>query len=378
MTNLYIQPYQEMQSDVDKQLELNRCLLLAKLNGVGSEMGSVNATWTIDLKIQYNKIVDQQWSRLRGSFFDPLVALPLDVWPSILAMVVGEHPYTSLFNLFLVSQVWTSKLISCPTLWTEIIIDPLEEDLLAKMAIFLQLSQQSSLRIHFLPRDVEAVPIEVFELLRPHKDRIIAVSYAHGLSLPNMILWALQKLGDLPNLEQIKMPAIRAAQQLPRVLQRMPGLRQVDGRITAGSSKSITEAWLTLPDSVSLQISFQSSGIPWGSIDAPLAFRHLRNLRLSGDHLLRLDFLNCLHSPLTSLSFGECYRNTFNILVELIARFPLVETLDVSILPQEEKLSRHVRPTGLPPISSVKSLKLVILGSSRDLEDDIEEELLGT
>ncbi|KAG8825287.1 hypothetical protein FRC17_008758 [Serendipita sp. 399] len=374
MANLYIQPYRDGQSAVDRELEEKRRRLLVQLNGYDDGPESANASLTEDLKRRYNKIIDEQSDRRCGSFCDPLVALPPDVWTPILEMVIEEYAYGSLLILLHVSQAWTSKLISCPSLWTRIVVDPGEEDLLAKMAIFLQLSERSNIEIHFPPPKFDGLPNEVYQLLIAHKDRIISISHVSNQD----ILWILEKLGNLPNLQRLTSPYSGNPLLIRRILERVPSLRQFGCEIDGLSAEAVIETCLLLPNSTSFRITSPDSQSPSGGFEAQLTFRHLRHLWLTGNQSICFDFLSYLDSPLTLLIIRGCFRNSLHILVNLVARFPLLEILDVSIIPGSIKLSQQLRANGTPPTLSIWSLILsIVIPDAIHPGVDIEEELLG-
>ncbi|KAG8864134.1 hypothetical protein FRC20_010386 [Serendipita sp. 405] len=203
MANPYIIPYRNGQSVLDRRLEDRRGELLSQITDADSDNASIDSSLSKRLKGLYNEVVSEQWRCRRGSFPDPFVAFPEDVWQLIFLEYNISWPYYSLLDLLGVSKLWMNKLICCPILWTTITIDLDEEDLLAKVAIFLQFSQRSKISLQFLA-PIRTTPPEVYSILTPHRERIAGLWFhIPTVNRVRKALQVIQRLGDLPSLEWI-------------------------------------------------------------------------------------------------------------------------------------------------------------------------------
>ncbi|KAG8774096.1 hypothetical protein FRC20_002552 [Serendipita sp. 405] len=369
MSNLYIVPYMSSQLALDKQLEDRRCDLLAQIDSAIGSHGPTDSLSAANLKSLYNKTVDEQWSRRSGSFPDPLVAFPEDIWESIIAQVV-DYTYdgwcgNSLLRLLDVSRLWMTKLISCPVLWTTITINPGEGDLLAKAAVYLYLSKQSNLKIEFTSTDQRQLPKELYDMLAPHTGRVVELSFHFWESdLFEQIVGVIQLIGHLPRLKWIRNEFTN--ENLNRLIQYVPYLRGVES-VRLGVEDLIYPCPV-LVDAICFKLSFRGK-LP----DIWYNYNHLRNLALWGGYICLLDILNRLNCPLVTLTVIEMPSKGFRAFLKSISRFYLLQSLQVTIYPrlqlQDVEFSTDVPLSILP----IKSLWLSFHMSNEDADTVFEE-----
>ncbi|KAG8818799.1 hypothetical protein FRB91_003281, partial [Serendipita sp. 411] len=361
--NPYIAPYTSSQLALDKQLEDRRCDLLAQIDSVIRNHGSTDSLSAADLKSLYNKIVDEQWSRRSGSFPDPLVAFPEDIWQSIIAHVV-DYTYdrsseNALLRLLDVSRLWMTKLISCPVLWTTITINPGEGDLLAKAAVYLCLSKQSNLNIEFIPIGRKQLPKELYDMLAPHTGRVVEISFGLWEDDPSeQIVRLTQLIGRLPRLKWIRNNF--TSENLNRLLQYVPSLQGVQS-VRLGVEDLIHPSSV-LVDGICFKLFFGEK-LP----DIWYNYNHLRDLTLRGDYTCLLDILSRLNCPLVTLEVTEMSSKGFRAFIESISQFSHLESLSIYIQPRLQLQATMTRDVPLP-ILPIKSLRLVfnIYGEDTD------------
>ncbi|KAG8822872.1 hypothetical protein FRC19_005092 [Serendipita sp. 401] len=369
MSNPYIVPYTNSQLALDKQLEERRCDLLAQIDSVIGSHGSTDSLSAANLKSLYNKTVDEQWSRRSGSFPDPLVAFPEDIWQSIIAQVV-DYTYdgwcgNSLLRLLDVSRLWMTKLIFRPVLWTTITINPGEEDLLAKAAVFLYLSKQSDLKIEFTSTDQRQLPKELYDILAPHTGRVVELSFHSWESDPfEQIVGVIQLIGHLPRLKWIRNEFTN--ENLNRLIQYVPYLRGVES-VRLGV-EDLIYPYRVLVDAICFKLSFRGK-LP----DIWYNYNHLQNLALWGGYICLLDILNRLNCRLVTLTVIEMPSKGFRAFLKSISRFYLLQSLQVTIYPrlqlQDVEFSTDVPLSILP----IKSLWLSFHMSNEDADTVFEE-----
>ncbi|KAG8843585.1 hypothetical protein FRB91_003278 [Serendipita sp. 411] len=376
--NPYIAPYTSNQLALDKQLEERRCDLLAQIDSVISSHGSIDSLSAADLKSLYNKTVDEQWNRRSGSFPDPLVAFPEDIWQSIIAQVVdytyGRSSENALLRLLDVSRLWMTKLISCPVLWTTITINPREEDLLAKAAVFLYLSKQSNLNIEFISIGRRQLPKELYDMLAPHAGRMVELSFGFLEDNPfEQIVRLTQQIGHLPKLKWIRNEF--TSENLNRLLQYVPYLRGVE-RVHLGIEDLIYPSSV-LVDGICFRLYFEEK-LP----DIWYNYNRLRDLTLSGDYTCLLDILSGLNCPLVTLDVTKIPSKGFRAFIESISRFNHLESLSLHIQPRLQFQATTTRDVP-PPILPIKSLQLAfnIYGEDTDtvakINSDFDADITG-
>jgi hypothetical protein len=107
------------------------------------------------LKEEYNEIVDKMYNERSSTPRDILEIFPPEVWIQIVEDALPERGYSSaLLLLTMVSNKWMEALTSVPTLWAYIDVRGSQEDLLATIETFRQLSRDMFLHvsIHIPPR----------------------------------------------------------------------------------------------------------------------------------------------------------------------------------------------------------------------------------
>ncbi|KAG8792804.1 hypothetical protein FRC17_008524, partial [Serendipita sp. 399] len=285
MSNPYISPYKTGQSAQDKQLEARRCDLLELINNKFDASGKFGNILSIDeLKTAYNETISEQWKRQRGSFSDPLLAFPEDIWRPILEDVanssLSKSYYSSLLGLLHVSQLWMTKMVSCPSLWRTIAILPREEDLLAKMACFLRLSQDLNITLQVLDDALNSFPQPGFDLLAHHRHRITTL-FMEGNDHEKVTLCLIDRLGGLPSLEMIHGGPFNE-NKAKQLLSLVPTLREVN-ELEVSSPEGLTDFFVPLLNCVSLGIDLYDSQVLEEN-DNRLHFSRLQNLTVWRDH----------------------------------------------------------------------------------------------
>ncbi|KAG8818800.1 hypothetical protein FRC19_010307 [Serendipita sp. 401] len=367
MSNPYIISYKNSQLELVKELEERRCDLLAQIDLADSDKESTSSVSKSSLKSLYNGIIEEQWSLRCGSFSDPLVAFPEDIWQSIIAQVVDdsdiEWPESSLLSLLHVSRLWMTKLVSSPVLWTTITINGDEEDLLAKVAVSLHLSEKSNLKIRLTSDVPRALPKELFDIITPHTHRIVDLSFViWGSDYVGKTVQAIQLLGHLPSLKWIRnYPNEITMEGINGILRYVPYLCGVESADVSASD--LVDPCSLLANGVSFKLTIEEK-LP----DIMCSYKHLQNLEVSGNYIGLLDILSRLNCPLVTLSV-DIPTKAFGAFVESIARFKYLESLEVGLRIRSQIQDPEITPGILPPILSIKSLWLSfkIYGEDSDI-----------
>jgi hypothetical protein len=143
---------------------------------------------------------------------DPLEFLPPEISLQCILQILParSHRYTyTVLELASVSRKWQEFFLSVPSLWVEINVEHTINDLLAVIAVFLNLSRAMPLKIVIWDDPGENMN-EISFLLRPHSDRISALAYAGNISFdaPSSLCVSITSriigsLAHLPNLTDI-------------------------------------------------------------------------------------------------------------------------------------------------------------------------------
>jgi hypothetical protein len=164
-----------------------------------------------ELKAEYNQIIDHNYHDDSLVYPDPLEVLPSEIGEMILHETVVkpiENFYAldsnSLLTLTLVSRRWQSIIIDTPSLWTTIEISDKIPDLLSRIAVHMELSQDSPLTLFFLTHQFPWTDIR--DMLKTHQERIRAIWMERGLiseSLDSVLMFLsplsqLKEIGDHP------------------------------------------------------------------------------------------------------------------------------------------------------------------------------------
>ncbi|KAG8779227.1 hypothetical protein FRC16_003489, partial [Serendipita sp. 398] len=366
MNNLHTTPDTSGHLALDKQLEDRRCDLLAQIDSANSGIGSIDTVSTTNLKILYNQTIDEKWFHRRGLLPDPLVALPEDIWPSIIAQAVGytdrDRFGVSLLHLIHVSRLWMIKLVSCPALWTTITINPWEEDLLAKVAVFLSLSKQSNLRIDFTSTGQGQLLNEVCDLLAPYTSRVVEISFNLLTADPvEQIVRVFQSLGYLPGLKWIRYyPNHITGKGLNRILQYAPNLWGVKGAYL--HAEDLIDPHLVLTNTPSFML-YSGQKLP----DIRYNYEKLRELKLSGYYPCLLNILRRLNCPLVRLSM-EMPSKGVRALIGSISRFSRLESLEICMWPRVQLQGAEILPDIPLPILPIRSLLLTDSVSAKEAD----------
>ncbi|KAG8822874.1 hypothetical protein FRC19_005094 [Serendipita sp. 401] len=356
MNSLHTTPDTSGHMALDKQHEDRRCNLLAQIDSANSGIGSIDTVSTTNLKILYNQTIDEKWIRRRGLLPDPLVALPEDIWPSIIAQAVDytnrDESRDSLLHLICVSRLWMIKLVSCPALWTTITINPWEEDLLAKVAVFLSLSKQSNLKIEFTSTGQGQFPNEVYDMLAPYTSRVEELSFSFLTAKPiEQMVRVVQSLGYLPGLKWIRnSPNEFTVDSLNRILQYVPNLRGVKSVYL--HAEDLIDPRSVLANTPSFTL-YSGQKLP----DIRYNYEKLRELKLNGDYLYLLNILRRLNCPLVRLSM-EMPSEGVRALIGSISRFSRLESLEICIWPRLQLQGAETLPDIPLPILPIRSLLL--------------------
>ncbi|KAG8769761.1 hypothetical protein FRC16_006573, partial [Serendipita sp. 398] len=252
-----------------------------------------------------------------------------------------------------------TKLISCPVLWTTITINPREEDLLAKAAVFLYLSKQSNLNIEFISIGRRQLPKELYDMLAPHAGRMVELSFGFLEDNPfEQIVRLTQQIGHLPKLKWIRNEF--TSENLNRLIQYVPYLRGVE-RVHLGIEDLIYPSSV-LVDGICFRLYFEEK-LP----DIWYNYNRLRDLTLSGDYTCLLDILSGLNCPLVTLDVTKIPSKGFRAFIESISRFNHLESLSAHIQPRLQSQATTTRDAP-PPILPIKSLQLAfnIYGEDTD------------
>ncbi|KAG8872507.1 hypothetical protein FRC20_009460 [Serendipita sp. 405] len=208
-------------------LERERSAVLSELGGTRHHNGDLDA-----LKMRYNQIIYEQWKLRCGCWSDPLVVFPRDIVTIIFQCLDGqnvdEYRVKDLLNCLNVSQLWLSVLADSPSLWANIVIDDEEGDQLANVAICLELSKSSPLKLiinRCTPQEWE----EVSMLLLPHADRIKEVNWV-SLQSRWFMKQCIESLQNLPALQRIYLPRMNIfyySRDIVTALSMVPNLREI-------------------------------------------------------------------------------------------------------------------------------------------------------
>ncbi|KAG8816931.1 hypothetical protein FRC17_000131 [Serendipita sp. 399] len=359
MSNRYIIPYGLAESAIDQALEDRRCDLLSRISKADYDDKLTSNDFVSKLREAYNETINEQWRRRRGAFADPLVALPEDIWQMIMSDVITDgEPYDSLLDLLNVSQVWMIRLMSYPTLWRMITIDCYEEDLLAKMALFLQLSQRSSIILQLADNNPWFIPQGVYDLLAQHRERINAIVVHPSIhSSAQKVRPLIDQLGGLLYLERIG--AVISIEELSKIHSSTPALREVD-RIVLSSSGTATDIGPLSHMGMALSISIPRLQSLNYQVNR-LSFKKLRYLDLSGPSSICQDFINRLDSPLTSISAINWPLMDIETFMRSLGRFTTLQSLRSVIVLEEVISEQSAQSTDPLPILSVKSFHIELL-----------------
>ncbi|KAG8852307.1 hypothetical protein FRB91_006648 [Serendipita sp. 411] len=179
------------------QLKKEQQKILQDLHEMGLQ-GPVSSA----LQTRYNQIIDHQ---SEPSFPDPLRVLPPETCTQIFWEIIREeHPGNQLESLLLLSSVstnWCHYLTSVSSFWREIWLCPRTEDNLVKVVTSLTLSRGCEIKLD-IGSPLHSTWEAYTEALLPHASRITTITVQHERNFP-----FIESLGNLPALEQIRVPS---------------------------------------------------------------------------------------------------------------------------------------------------------------------------
>ncbi|KAG8846582.1 hypothetical protein FRB91_000672 [Serendipita sp. 411] len=256
-----------------------------------------------------------------------------------------------------------NKLICCPILWTTITIDLDEEDLLAKVAIFLQFSQRSKISLQFLA-PIRTTPPEVYSILTPHRERIAGLWFhIPTVNRVRKALQVIQRLGDLPSLEWIGSAGSGFTKEdVRQILRYAPCLRRISNLHMR--PEDLNSSLTVLPYRITLDTRRDEPVSAW------LNFSHLQHLNLGGGCPNYHEVLNQLNSPLATLRLLDVNQRDFGPLVGSVSRFPGLESLTIDIIFRSKTHQLDHYSTIPTPVLPIKSLHLQFPTRSREKELD--------
>ncbi|PVF99266.1 hypothetical protein CPB86DRAFT_731575 [Serendipita vermifera] len=291
-----------MEKDV---LEAKRLKILTKIKNIAIKpfLDEKNEVLQ-ELEQEYNELMENLSRMHANPRFDPIYKLPRELCRTILYEVIvdraslpfHEDVYDSskALALTLVSPRWRDFILDMPLLWTDIQLDPLVPDCLARAATSLSLSQDMLINLHF------TFPLDDWHLISPaverSRHRIQSISlrwdpkcsrYSHR-NVAGLFQSILKQMLPLPNLlrffvlpESIGEIIAYWLQKECRSLHTMWGVRLRKEMIRLGSTIELRDASTSM------------------DIDTLLSFQvGLRNLT-------RISFLNPCRSEGGATSFKQ-------------------------------------------------------------------------
>ncbi|KAG8843449.1 hypothetical protein FRB91_003349 [Serendipita sp. 411] len=278
-------------------------------------------------KMRYNDMTRELWELRVGIMGDPLVLLPREVWEDIFKYLVGENDrvddMNNIFNALSVSKLWSRQLLASPALWTRIIIDNHGEDELAKIAIYLELS--NPLHLELVVWGPHPRWEEIRKLLLPHSHRIRAIDWRHSYTLvyPQWVEESTHSLRYLPALERVDLQVISRVSSQHTILSMAPNLTNLSpflinlNEIDDLAGRHVTHATIdALPGANQSRI--------------PNTWNRLAYLNLYGRSYVTLDLLKNLHRNLVSVSVTNILANDFARFLSYLPRDSL-QYLSVSL-----------------------------------------------
>jgi hypothetical protein len=129
-------------------MEFERTHALDRINRLTCDVSEDHEHELRELKMAYNRIIDDMENNLSGVPNDILDVFPVEVWIQIVKYALPVRGYSSaLLLLTMVSRKWMQSLASVPALWAFIDLRGSQQDSLAMIEIFKHLSGQTTLNI---------------------------------------------------------------------------------------------------------------------------------------------------------------------------------------------------------------------------------------
>ncbi|KAG8807473.1 hypothetical protein FRC17_004445 [Serendipita sp. 399] len=378
MSNPYITPYSRGETAIDRELEDRRCALLSRISSHASRDNPTGPDSILELKRAYNRIIREQWMHKRGAFADPLIAFPEEIWQTIILEATADRvSYDPLLDLLNVSQTWMTKMMSSPALWTTIILHSREEDLLAKIAVFIDLSQQSWITLQIYDFNPSSISQDAYDLVAKAKDRITVISMPYNVPVNrnNWKEYPISRLGQghFPVLEKISFtPNGINIVDVDFIYSHVPTLKEIT-QIRLYDLETLSQPSLLLQNARDLSLA-----IPQAHQQQTLArrnlrlnFVNLRSLHLEGDPLNSQDIISRLESPLVSLSIESRWHiNNLGVLISLLGRFSSLQALTLYLRYSKHIIEQEVQPQDSLPRLSVTSLVINFLFSRVEVNSD--------
>jgi hypothetical protein len=138
---------------------------------------------------------------------DPIERLPPELSTLFIRNALQSHDHSSrLMELTTISKLWQSFLFSTPVLWSELVIDERQEDLLVILSVFVVLSGTAELKVTFPRKPIDWAGLA--SVLSPATQRITSLSFegyddASIRWVPSVIPTIFRRLGDLPHLKEV-------------------------------------------------------------------------------------------------------------------------------------------------------------------------------
>jgi len=160
------------------------------------------------LRDQYNNIMENLQKEIPKLVTDPLERLPPEISLRCLSNSLPEWNYAShLLDLTMVSSRWKEFVISAPVLWARIDVRSSQNDSLATLAIFLELSRATQIDLSIW-NDLGDELDGIASLLFPHRRRIRTVNVKQEKTITRELHFSIaskimQSLRHLPALTTI-------------------------------------------------------------------------------------------------------------------------------------------------------------------------------
>ncbi|KAG8796621.1 hypothetical protein FRC16_009604 [Serendipita sp. 398] len=165
------------------------------------------------LKDGFNRFMNDFVLAPYGRRSDPFKRLPPELFITIITQVTPpRYPYIDrLLELTLVSRSWQTIILSTPSLWTDLHLDPRDtQDMAMKLHLALHLSKHSALTLHLSSPDVWKA---VESLIQAHRARVTNIhinpDYHYSFPAPHRSISRMcplfDQIGYLPGLKFIRL-----------------------------------------------------------------------------------------------------------------------------------------------------------------------------